>query len=922
MNDIHNHLDEWIAAALLHDLTPNEQSAFDRHLEQNAEARALYHEAKAMSTLLENTLSPQRPSSNFENRMVSGFRETMEHSRQSWAELATFWLRRPVLYLPASALLLIGLVMLGASMTIEEDRRAEAKKDSQQIASASTGYVTEYGQMPVAATGEGSVNYGSPILGPQFKVFHRAGDGIVENKSDQIIFSTRRPTSSVSIYDGETVAQGGLAREDVQKISPPAAPTAPTTLTSGQQLNSSVANGQTIVTAGSMVSHGTVTQTNGVDLMTASTVTTKSGRLATAQTVREFRYPSEIAPTSPAVAPVTAGNRTASTAVSANAVDQLLFDNASQGQQFAVNKDLAKAEERPAGDSAQKQNWNYETSGEPAQPVADPTVIDNRKLVRNASLDLEVKNYDSALDSITAIAAGNSGYVATKNSARLSNGKMSGTIVLKVLPERLDAALLQIRGLGELKNQSLSTKDVTKEYFDTDARLRNARKMEDRLLDLLGTMKGKISELLQVEKELARVREQIEQMQGELKVYDSLVQYATITISLREKDLNEAAAYLLKENVNLSLFAGDVEKTYEAARREADSGKAQILQSRVVKEDSGRVTAVMDILIAPEDADGLISRIKGLGRVQNYNKQDERIAQDGSANLNTSKIERDKVRLSLSVLPDDESRKEIRLVVQTKKVEGAFEEAKSTASEQGATVVTSGLSVANGANGKNANLTVRTPGKNQTELLEAFKKLGLVSQFTVLRDDAGHSDPAEPVLITLALTNATQPVQVTRGAILTPQVEQQAAHLKQAAAVAQGETVTSTFERLPDGTQIANLVFRLPLDKYAAFFEEASRSGKMKDFTVQRQDRAEENPELATAEVVLRLYSQGPVVEESDGLMATLRHTLGQGAGALMWSVRMIGVALAFLAPWVLALAAAIWIARRIVRARKARASR
>ncbi len=915
MKDIHTHFDEWIAAALIHDLTPEEQAIFDRHLEQNADARAQYHETKAMSTLLDNTLSPQRPSPNFESRMVSGFREKVDGARQSWTELAVFWLRRPVLYLPASAAVLIGLVMLGASMTVDERRQAQAKKDAQTIANAVDGYATEYGRTA--------------------------------------LFSTRRPTDDVATYDGQTVVTGGLVREDLQKVqdkvpalgdtpvagqlfawsdsSTPATPTSRTAGVDGPQLNSSVANGQTIATAGSLAAQGTVTSTLGVDLASAPTVTTKSGQVAQVRAAGEFVYPAEFVPPSP---PTQAQSpATPSAPITATAISPAMFaqNNATlnyratgeKDMELAANKEQKAQPEELKSDAAKKdERWGLEKSEKPAQPVADPTVVDNRKLVRNAALDLEVKNYDSALDSITAIAAGNSGYVATKNSARLANGKMSGTIVLKVLPDRLDAALLQIRGLGELKNQSLSTRDVTKEYFDTDARLRNARKMEDRLLDLLGTMKGKISELLQVEKELARVREQIEQMQGELKVYDSLVQYATITISLREKDLNEAAAYLLKENVNLSLFAGDVEKTYEAARREADGGKAQILQSRVVKEDSGRVTAVMDILIAPEDADSLISRIKGLGRVQNYNKQDERIAQDGSANLNTAKVERDKVRLSLSVLPDDESRKEIRLVVQTKKVESAFEEAKTAASAQGATVVTSGLSVANGANGKSANLTVRTPGKNQADLLEAFKKLGLVSQFTVQRDDAGHADPNEPVLITLALTNASQPVQVTRGAILTPQVEQQAAHLKQAATAAQGETVTSTFERQPDGTQIANLVFRLPLDKYAAFFEEASRSGKMKDFTVQRQDRAEENPELATAEVVLRLYSQGPVVAESNGLMATLRHTLGQGAGALMWSVRMIGVALAFLAPWVLAVAVAAWIILRIARARKARASR
>ena len=89
-------------------------------------------------------------------------------------------------------------------------------------------------------------------------------------------------------------------------------------------------------------------------------------------------------------------------------------------------------------------------------------------------------------------------------------------------------------------------------YFDTDARLKNARVMEQRLIDMLKTKTGKVSDLLQVEKELGRVREEIEKMQGELKYRDSQVQFATVTISLRE-DV-EPAAFLLKEACAASRF--------------------------------------------------------------------------------------------------------------------------------------------------------------------------------------------------------------------------------------------------------------------------------------------------------------------------------------------------------------------------------
>src|SRR5207302_9155068 len=109
------------------------------------------------------------------------------------------------------------------------------------------------------------------------------------------------------------------------------------------------------------------------------------------------------------------------------------------------------------------------------------------------------------------------GYVATTDSQKQANGKLRGQVEVKVLPENLDRFLQRIRGLGELKNQTLGTEDVTKAYFDTDARLKNARVMEQRLIDMLKTKTGKVSALLKLEKELARVRVKLAKMQCELK---------------------------------------------------------------------------------------------------------------------------------------------------------------------------------------------------------------------------------------------------------------------------------------------------------------------------------------------------------------------------------------------------------------------
>src|SRR5471030_2907227 len=173
------------------------------------------------------------------------------------------------------------------------------------------------------------------------------------------------------------------------------------------------------------------------------------------------------------------------------------------------------------------------------------------------------------MDRIGALTKSAGGYVDTSNSQKGGNGKLQGTVVVKVLPQNLDAFLLKLRDIGELQNQSVSTDDVTKAYFDTQARLDNSRRMETQLQDLLKHANSKVSDLLQVERELGRVRGEIEQMQGQLKLYDFQVQYATVTMQVREKDLNQAAAYLLKEQDEFSLFATE-EGTFQKARQSAD----------------------------------------------------------------------------------------------------------------------------------------------------------------------------------------------------------------------------------------------------------------------------------------------------------------------------------------------------------------
>jgi hypothetical protein len=158
---------------------------------------------------------------------------------------------------------------------------------------------------------------------------------------------------------------------------------------------------------------------------------------------------------------------------------------------------------------------------------------------------------------------------------------------------------------------------VTKQYFDTDSRLNSARVMEQRLIDILKTKTGKVADLLEVERELGRVRAQIEEMQGALKYMDAQVQFATGHDHARGEGHEYARGVLLKRaRGSRSSRPTSRRRSASEERDRRREGAALVVDAR--SRQLRRSDARLVLLIVPEEADALIDRIKGMGRVQNY----------------------------------------------------------------------------------------------------------------------------------------------------------------------------------------------------------------------------------------------------------------------------------------------------------------
>jgi len=101
--------------------------------------------------------------------------------------------------------------------------------------------------------------------------------------------------------------------------------------------------------------------------------------------------------------------------------------------------------------------------------------------------------------------------------------------------DELGAVLEELRGLGRVVNEQLSSEEVTDQVVDLDARLRNARATEQRLIRVLDERTGKVADVLEVEREIARARQEIEHMDAQRQNLLQRAQLATVQVTLAEE---------------------------------------------------------------------------------------------------------------------------------------------------------------------------------------------------------------------------------------------------------------------------------------------------------------------------------------------------------------------------------------------------
>ena len=170
-----------------------------------------------------------------------------------------------------------------------------------------------------------------------------------------------------------------------------------------------------------------------------------------------------------------------------------------------------------------------------SQTIGSSQTIAPSMVIRNGDVAIQVDSLEAAIAAVRALASRLGGYVGNVAISTGEHQVRSAMLELKIPATRFDEAMTGMRPLGEVERSVASAEDVGEEFVDITARVTNARRLEARLLTLLTTRAGKLEDVLAMERELARVREEIERYEGRLRYISNRLATSTIAVNVHEK---------------------------------------------------------------------------------------------------------------------------------------------------------------------------------------------------------------------------------------------------------------------------------------------------------------------------------------------------------------------------------------------------
>ena len=271
-----------------------------------------------------------------------------------------------------------------------------------------------------------------------------------------------------------------------------------------------------------------------------------------------------------------------------------------------------------------------EEGGEPLPGGDVATLVQQRRIiVRTVDMGIVVDDVAESVDAIGGVAEEMGGWLVSSSRAEEHRGSVS----IRVPAERLEEAIMRLRAMAQdVKSEITSSRDVTDEYYDIQARLTNLEATEGALIKLLDRAE-KVEDALSIQQSLSEVQEDIERLQGRIKLLEQTAAYSLINVYLE----------LVKGKMTIDAGADKSAAVDEAVRFRATftppsdieeftftwdfgdgSHPASSNRTAPTEDETKRVTATITHVYADERDSPYIAQIKisGFGEAGEFEGED------------------------------------------------------------------------------------------------------------------------------------------------------------------------------------------------------------------------------------------------------------------------------------------------------------
>lgn len=174
------------------------------------------------------------------------------------------------------------------------------------------------------------------------------------------------------------------------------------------------------------------------------------------------------------------------------------------------------------------------SSDEGGNGKSNSNVETNRKIIRNVSLGLETQDFEKVVDSIEAEITTLGGYAENISmSDLLSSSDRYCNIIARIPAAKLDSFVNKVSETGNVVSKNISAEDVTVNYVDMQSHVKVLRVEQERLIELIGKAVD-LESIILLENRLTEIRYELESYESQLRMYDNLIEYSTVTISIQE----------------------------------------------------------------------------------------------------------------------------------------------------------------------------------------------------------------------------------------------------------------------------------------------------------------------------------------------------------------------------------------------------